>query len=49
MAARSRRRAPILRRQAEVVLDEERRATEQRLEGKHFVREGFFLPLPQGN
>lgn len=39
----------ILRRQAEAVFDEERRATEELLEGKDVVREGFFLPLPRTN
>lgn len=35
----------LLRRQAEVVFDEERRAAEELLEGKHVLREGFLLPL----
>ena len=34
-----------LRRQVAVVFDEERRATEELLEGKEVVREGFLLPL----
>ena len=35
----------MLRRQAEVVFSEERRASEELLEGKDVVREGFLLPL----
>jgi len=35
----------LLRRQAEVVFDEERRAAEELLEGKDVVREGFLLPI----
>ena len=34
-----------LRRQAEVVFDEERRASEELLEGKDVLREGFLLPI----
>ena len=34
-----------LRRQAEVVFDEERRASEELLEGKDVLREGFVLPI----
>ena len=34
-----------LRRQAEVVFDEERRAAEELLEGKDVLREGFLVPV----
>ena len=34
-----------LKRQVEVVFDEERRASEELLEGKDVVREGFLLPI----
>ena len=36
-----------LRRQVEVVFDEERRASAELLEGKDVVREGFVLPIPR--
>lgn len=35
----------MLKRQAELVFDEERRASEELLEGKDVLREGFLLPL----
>lgn len=34
-----------LRSQAQVVFDEERRASEELLEGKDVLREGFLLPI----
>jgi predicted RNase H-like HicB family nuclease len=34
-----------LKRQAQVVFDEERRASEELLEGKDVLREGFLLPI----
>ena len=34
-----------LRRQAQVVFDEERRAAEELLEGKDVLREGFLVPV----
>ena len=35
----------MLRRQAQLVFDEERRAAEELLEGKDVLREGFLLPI----
>lgn len=35
----------MLRRQAELVFDEERRVSEELLEGRDVLREGFLLPL----
>lgn len=38
-----------LKRLAQVVFEEERRATEEMLEGKDVLREGFFLPIAREN